>query len=125
MKHFRYALPMLAWSVLLLTSSCLTPSFPQVLEFSPTNLPKARLGVFYDVIIKVTRNETPVGEFSISQGSLPNGLKFERLAGQDAARIFGIPEKKGLSKFTINVWCFGTNASGQTGEMQYTIIVSE
>ncbi len=124
MKYSRYALTILALLVLLFTSSCLTPSFPQVLEFSPTNLPKARLGVFYDVIIKVTRNQTPVGEFSISQGSLPNGLKIERLDGQDAARIFGIPEEKGLSKFTINVWCFGTNASGQTGERQYTIMVT-
>ncbi len=104
-------------------SACLTPSYPAALEFSPTNLPKARLGEFYEVTIRITRNQTPVGEFSISQGNLPAGLKFERVAGQDILRILGTPQKPGLSKFTISVWCYGTNISGQTGQRQYTIVV--
>lgn len=123
MKKRRNLFTLPALMLLLLLTSCLTPFYSPVLEFSPTNLPKARLGAFYEVTVRVSRNQTPVGEFSISQGSLPNGLKIERVVGEDAIRILGIPEETGPSRFTISVWCFGTNASGQTGQRQYTIMV--
>ncbi len=123
MKTSRITLAISALIGVLLLTSCLTPSYSPVLEFSPTSLPKAKLGVFYEVTVRVTRNQTPVGEFSISQGSLPNGLKIERVVGEDAVHILGIPQEAGPSRFTISVWCYGTNASGQTGQRQYTIMV--
>jgi len=94
------------------------------LKFDPVSLPSAQVGVPYEAEIKVTENVTPVGDFSVAPDTLPPGLELaieEEVA--DTAKITGIPEEAGTYTFTVSVWCYGTNVSGQTGEMEYTIVV--
>jgi hypothetical protein len=74
----------------------------------------------------VTENRTPVGDFSISEGALPPGLELTKVDGvEDTAKISGVPEAAGTFEFTVYVWCYGTNVSGQTGEKEYSIVVEE
>jgi hypothetical protein len=96
---------------------------PGALTFAPDILPTARVGEMYEAGLRITENVTPVGEFSISEGTLPPGLELEFVEGEDAALIRGIPEEPGSSSFTVSVWCFGTQVSGQTGEKEYTLVV--
>jgi hypothetical protein len=121
--HNRLAIVGTAILILLATISCQILSTP-ALEFVPNIMPNARVGSFYYVIIKITNNQTPVGEFSISQGSLPKGLKLQRLDGQDAVLVSGTPEESGAYHFALSVWCYGTNHTGQTGIKDYVIPVS-
>jgi hypothetical protein len=109
--------------LLLVTISCQILSAPY-LGFTPNAMPRGQVGVFYFVIIKITNNKTPAGEFTISQGNLPKGLTFQRLTGQDAVLISGIPEETGAFHFIINVWCYGTNHMGQTGTKDYVLSVN-
>ena len=116
----------LLFFVLALSMSALacvrTTSRPD-LVFSPDTLSDAEAGSPYEVIIQISQNETPVGNFQISKGGLPNGLKYEIEQGEDRVKIFGVPEESGTYKFTVSVWCYGTNVSGQTGEKEYTLVV--
>jgi len=100
----------------------LSPSIPH--KFSPDSLPAAQVGTPYEARIQISLNNTPVGDFFISEGSLPEGMKFTFLDGEDAATITGAPTESGEFKFTVTVWCFGTQVSGQTGEMTYTLTVN-
>jgi hypothetical protein len=94
------------------------------LKFDPDKLPEAPVSVQYEAEIHVTQNRTPVGDFSLSDGSLPAGLKLEKVADvEDTARITGVPTETGTFTFKISVWCYGTNVSGQTGEKEYSIVV--
>ncbi len=96
---------------------------PGPLTFAPDILPAARAGVMYEAEIRITENVTPVGEFSVSKGTLPAGLELVFVEGEDAAIISGIPEGAGVSTFAVSVWCFGTQVSGQSGDKEYTLIV--
>lgn len=93
------------------------------LVFTPDALPEAEAGVPYEVTIQISENETPVGDFQIIEGGLPNGLSYEFTEGEDRARIFGVPEEPGTYKFMVSVWCYGTNVSGQEGKKEYTLVV--
>jgi hypothetical protein len=94
------------------------------LKFDPLSLPNAQVGVPYEVEIKVTGNVTPVGGVTVNPDTLPPGLElvFDE-EGTDTARITGIPEEAGTYSFYIDVWCYGTQVSGQTGGKEYTIEV--
>jgi len=109
--------------ILLMTLSCQILG-TQPIGFVPNAMPNAKVGAFYYVIIRITNNRTPAGEFSISQGSLPRGLNLQRLTGQDAVLISGIPQEFGAFHFVLNVWCYGTNVTGQTGTKDYVVPVS-
>ena len=93
------------------------------LVFTPDTLPDAEAGVPYEVTIQISQNETPVGDFQIVEGGLPDGLTYEFVEGEDNARIFGVIRESGTYKFKVSVWCYGTNVSGQTGEKEYTLLV--
>ena len=93
------------------------------LKFTPDTLPEAQVGGSYEAEIQITLNNTPVGDFFISEGSLPEGLEFTFLEGEDAASITGTPTEEGTFTFTVGAWCFGTQVSGQTGEKSYTLTV--
>ena len=96
------------------------------LKFEPDRLPDGRVGTAYQAEIQVTENRTPVGEFAISKGTLPAGLELIKVEGQeDLARISGVPREPGTFTFTVSVWCYGTNVSGQTGEQEYSLVVGE
>jgi large repetitive protein len=94
------------------------------LQFSPTTLPDAQVGAPYAATITVSRTVTPVGGGSITDGALPAGLKFEVVKETaNTVRISGTPTVAGTFSFTIYVWCFGTNVSGQTSTQQYVLVV--
>ena len=38
-------------------------------------------------------------------------------------QISGTPTVSGTFNFTISVWCYGTNVSGQTADQQYVLVV--
>jgi hypothetical protein len=126
MKKNRIAPALLISMTFLLTLSCFLVSTPRgPLKFDPDTLPGAQVGVPYDVKVTVTQNVTPVGQFSLTEGALPNGLALEKVQSENSARIFGTPEETGSFPFKIFVWCYGTNVNGQSGEMSYTILVGK
>lgn len=93
------------------------------LIFSPASLPPAHVGQAYDVKIVVSSNDTPVGQFVVSAGELPPGISLQQIEMEDTAILSGTPEKAGTYTFTLDVWCLGTNVSGQTGEQEYELVV--
>ncbi|HEX6291400.1 MAG TPA: Ig domain-containing protein [Herpetosiphonaceae bacterium] len=93
------------------------------LTFSPDALPAARVGQPYTATITVSGNVTPVGGAGVEPGSLPPGLVLQHRNEDDQIEITGTPEASGTFTFTIDVWCYGTNQSGQTGERSYTLVV--
>jgi hypothetical protein len=123
LKHNRWVVISAFILILLATLSCQLLNTP-TLRFIPDAMPKGRVGDFYYVIIKITNNQTPAGEFTISQGNLPKGLMFQRLTGQDAVLISGTPQESGAFHFVLNVWCYGTNHSGQTGTKDYVLPIN-
>jgi hypothetical protein len=121
-NSFRIILAGLA--VLLSSSFCIQTPRPS-LEFLPAQMPAAKVGQPYQVDIRIARNVTPVGFFSITDGSLPPGLNLVSERDQQIGRISGSPSQAGTYTFTVSVYCLGTNVGGQTGEMQYTLVVGE
>ena len=94
------------------------------LQFSPATLPDAQVGSPYAAAITVSQAETPVGSASIQDGALPDGLDLA-VAKQpvNTIQISGTPTVSGTFSFTIYVWCYGTNVSGQTATQQYALVV--
>jgi hypothetical protein len=107
----------------LVTLACAQLSGVAALKFAPDTLPDAQLNTPYEAEIQVTQNTTPVGAFSIAKGALPAGLELVKVEGKDQAKISGTPTESGTFTFTVSVWCYGTNVSGQTGEKEYRIVV--
>jgi hypothetical protein len=94
------------------------------LEFSPATLPDAQVGQPYSATITVSQAATPVGGAGIQDGVLPAGLDFALSEEHDnTMQISGAPTAAGTFHFTVSVWCYGTNVSGQTGTHEYTLIV--
>lgn len=96
---------------------------PLILE--PATLPPAQKGVAYEAELSVSQNETPVVDFYIIEGALPDGLIIELVEAEDTAKITGIPIKGGTFAFTILVQCYGTSVSGQSSSKDYTIAVGD
>lgn len=97
----------------------------QLLEFSPLELEPAKVGQAYTVTITVTGNVTPVGAFLTDEQTLPPGLTLAHTETESTATLSGTPTEAGEYTFTIDVWCYGTNVSGQTGQITYTLTVEE
>ncbi len=93
------------------------------LKFDPATLPGAQVGTPYEVKVSINDNVTPAFLISLVDGTLPAGLKFERIEGEDAGRIFGTPEEAGVFTFKIVAYCYGTNVNGQQGEKDYSLTV--
>ena len=106
-----------------LACSLVLPRTAEPLKFNPDSLEKAALDTAYRAEITITGNETPAGDIYISEGELPPGLEFEKAADGDRATISGTPTAAGVYAFTVYVWCYGTNVSGEVGEKKYTIEV--
>ncbi len=124
MRYGRSVIGIVVGLATLVTLSCsLFSAGRGPLKFAPAVLPDAQAGLRYEAKVSISGNATPAGEFSISEGALPKGLTFEKVEGQDAARIFGIPEESGTFKFKVYVWCYGTNIAGQVGEQEYSLAV--
>ena len=108
--------------ILLSTIFCILTPRPE-LEFKPDQLPEVQVGQPYQVNILISGNVTPVGNYSISEGALPPGLTLVMDKTLRIGRISGTPTQAGTFKFTVSVWCLGTNVNGQTGAKQYTLVV--
>ena len=122
-RHKRNFFLILASLVILLsTIFCILTPRPE-LEFKPDQLPEVQVGQPYQVNILISGNVTPVGNYSISEGALPPGLTLVMDKTLRIGRISGTPTQAGTFKFTVSVWCLGTNVNGQTGEKQYTLVV--
>ena len=94
------------------------------LQFSPTTLPDAQVGSSYAATIAVSQAVTPVGGASVQDGALPAGLDLALAKQPDnTILISGTPTVAGTFSFTIYVWCYGTNVSGQTATQGYTLVV--
>jgi hypothetical protein len=94
------------------------------LQFSPTTLADARVGLSYAATITVSQAATPVGGASIQDGALPADLDLA-LAKEpiNTIQISGTPTVMGTFTFTLSVWCYGTQVSGQTATQEYTLLV--
>ena len=112
----------IACSLALTAALGCTPRPP--LQFSPATLPDAQVGSSYAATITVSQTATPVGGASIKDGALPAGLTLA-LAKQpmNTIQISGTPTVSGTFTFTVSVWCYGTNVSGQTATQQYVLVV--
>lgn len=133
----RHKMPFLLTILLLASFACkaLTPTeaaptpdyiFPEVttpLVIEPASLPKGELSADYEVQILVRDNVTPINSVFLSEGTLPTGLELVFVDGDDSFTIRGVPEETGSFTFTVFVSCVGTMVSGQTGQMEYTILV--
>ncbi len=117
-------LALLLGSLLLSTVACmlfLPPRGP--LKFEPATLPEAQIGVPYEAKVTISGNVTPTFLVSLVDGTLPAGLKFEKIEGEDAGLISGTPEEAGVFPFKIIAYCYGTNVNGQQGEQDYSLTV--
>jgi Putative Ig domain len=128
----RFAVSVLAALVLMIGSACLLlPFYPppdrtrQPLVIEPGSLPPAQKGAVYEAGISVSEAETPVIDFYIAEGALPDGLTIEKIENENGARITGVPSKTGTFKFTVLVQCYGTSVSGQQAKKEYTLVVGE
>ena len=95
------------------------------LEFKPLILPAATVGTPYLATITVSNASTPVGNASVEEGALPPGL--DMALAQDASntiQISGTPTAAGTYKFTVYVWCYGTNVAGQSASQKYELVVN-
>ena len=101
-----------------------TPSSHPALTFTPDKLPAAHVGQRYDQQIHIGNARTPVDSVTITSGRLPAGLTLTKLPGDaNTAEISGTPTAAGTASFTVQVYCFGTNTTGQSGKRDYTLTV--
>ena len=95
------------------------------LQFSPDRLPGAQVGQPYEAIITVSNNATPVGDIFVGGGALPDGMTLDFTRGSSSSgTLTGTPTTAGTYVFTVSAWCLGTNVSGQSGEQNYSLVVS-
>lgn len=132
MPRVRYKVIVLAILVSITGSACmLLPFYPppertrQPLILEPATLPSAQKGIAYEAELSVSQNETPVVDFYLIEGALPDGLIIEHVEAEDTAKITGTPSKAGTFVFTILVQCYGTSVSGQSSSKDYTIVVGD
>ena len=121
-RHRGYIQAMIACAIALTAVLGCTPR--PALQFSPATLPDAQVGSSYAATITVSQAVTPVGGTWVQDGALPAGLALV-LAKEpiDTIQISGTPTVAGTFSFTISVWCYGTNVSGQTATQQYVLVV--
>jgi hypothetical protein len=115
----------LATLLLVATAGCLFQDAAGPLTVEPAELPRARAGTPYEARIRIEGNVTPVGGMSVSDGALPAGLELaiEPPTGTDSGLISGVPQTPGTYRFKVFVWCYGTQTSGQTANVDYTLVV--
>lgn len=124
MTKSRFHILTICLLALSLALACYIPIEPRPdLMFAPASLPSAQVGVPYEATIIVQGHVTPVFLFGVAEGSLPDGLTWEYHEHDDFAKITGTPTRAGTFTFTVSAYCLGTNVSGQTGEMEYSIEV--
>lgn len=93
------------------------------LNFSPEELPEARVGEPYQAEITVSGNQTPVFWMLVEEGQLPPGLELKHQDGEDVGVITGTPTEGGEFSFAVTALCYGTNTNGQTGSRTYQLRV--
>jgi hypothetical protein len=121
-RHRGYIELMVTFAIALTSVLGCTPQ--PALQFSPATLPDSRVGSAYAATITVSQAATPVGGASVQDGALPAGLGLALVKEpENTIQISGTPTVAGTFSFTISVWCYGTNVSGQTATQQYVLVV--
>jgi hypothetical protein len=105
------------------TSDYIFPEVTTPLVIEPASLPTGELSADYEVQILVSDNVTPISSVFLSEGTLPTGLELVFVNGDDSFTIRGVPEETGSFTFTVFVSCVGTMVSGQTAQVEYTLVV--
>lgn len=132
MSRYLFAVGILAFTLMVTSVACMLLPFYSLLDrtrqplvIGPDRLSSALKGEAYEAEIVVSQAETPVIDFYILEGALPEGLSMERVEQENAAKITGIPMEAGTFTFTVSVQCYGTNVSGQSSSKDYTIVVGD
>ncbi|HEX7491986.1 MAG TPA: Ig domain-containing protein [Candidatus Limnocylindrales bacterium] len=121
-RHLAGVSGTIAVAVLLVAVLGCTPR--SALQFSPLALPDAQVGSSYAATITVAQAATPVGGVSVQDGALPAGMTLALADAPDnTIQISGTPTSAGTFSFTVYVWCYGTNVSGQTATQAYSLVV--
>jgi len=94
-----------------------------VLKFSPDTLPDGQVGQAYKVVISLSNQHTPAFNMGAGQDQLPAGLKGAFNQQKQAYTIEGTPTRAGTFTLTVSALCYGTNAPGQTGQKEYTLVI--
>jgi len=87
---------------------------PPTITLSPTTLPTATTGTAYSQTISASGGTSPYA-YSLSSGSLPNGLTLNSSSGV----LSGTPTQAGVFSFTVTA----TDANSYTGKQSYTLDV--
>jgi len=101
-------------------------SIRSALKVSPEKLPVAIIDQPYQVVFSASKNQTPIGDFYLSSGQLPAGIKFlyvDNPSGEYRATLEGIPTEVGNFPITIATWSYGTQCTGQSGSREYILTI--
>ncbi len=94
------------------------------LTFSPDTLPEGQVGEEYSAVITLSGQRTPAFAMGAPEWDLPEGLTGTFDEDEQTYTIEGIPLEAGTFELTVSAECYGTQVSGQTGGMDYTLIIN-
>jgi hypothetical protein len=94
------------------------------LVFSPDELPEGQVGEDYSAVITLSGQRTPAFDMGAPEWDLPEGLTGTFDEAEQTYTIEGTPLEAGTFELTVSAVCYGTQVSGQTGEMEYTLIIN-
>jgi hypothetical protein len=95
------------------------------LAFSPASLPPARVGEEYRVGDRGVSGRDAGDRFLPGRGRTAPRPGAGKSGGRGQAVLAGRPEQAGTYVFTLLAQCYGTNVSGQSGELRYELVVEE
>ena len=93
------------------------------LQFSPETLPDGQVVQAYKVVISLSNQRTPAFNIGAGTDRLPPGLKGVFDQEKQTYTIDGTPTQAGAFSLTVSALCYGTNVSGQSGEIEYRLVV--
>jgi hypothetical protein len=93
------------------------------LQFSPDTLPDGQVGQAYKVVISLSNQRTPAFNIGAGTDRLPPGLKGTFDQEKQTYTLDGTPTQAGTFSLTVSALCYGTNVSGQSGEIEYRLVV--
>ena len=109
-----------------LLTGCPRPSAPERqpdLTFLPATLPAATVGVAYSQQVTAPNSSTPMYALELT-GALPEGITYSYDKDNEFGIIAGTPTEAGSFPISLSGSCFGTQVSGQTGTISYTLTVT-
>ncbi|HEY3344445.1 MAG TPA: hypothetical protein VGJ97_05940 [Anaerolineaceae bacterium] len=93
------------------------------LRFSPDTLPKGQVGQEYQQVITLSNQRTPAFAMGAKGDSLPPGLTGTFDQDKQTYTLAGAPTQSGTYTLQVSAQCYGTNVSGQSGGIEYTLVI--